>query len=217
VAVQGFGNAGSVIALRLHDAGYKVVAVSDSKGAIYTGNGLHIPSVKKIKEESRRLTAAYCEDSVCDSVPHERLSGEELLALDVDLLVPAALENAITEDNVDQVRARVILEVANGPISSAADQALHERGVTVIPDVLANAGGVTVSYFEWVQNRAGFYWTAGEVRRRLRDRMVTEAERLWAFAGERRIPLRTAAYAEALERINDAADAKGNKKLYATP
>jgi quercetin dioxygenase-like cupin family protein len=125
--------------------------------------------------------AVYCEGSVCDLVPPERLSGDELLALDVDLLVPAALENAITAANVDQVRARVILELANGPISSTADQALYERGVTVIPDVLANAGGVMVSYFEWVQNRAGLYWTADEVRTRLRDRMVTEAERLWAF------------------------------------
>lgn len=214
VAVQGFGNAGATIALLLHEAGYRVVAVGDSHGAIFSGGGLHIPSVKKVKEDSRLLQAVYCHGSVCDLVDHERLSNDELLALDVDLLVPAALENAITEANVDQVRASVILELANGPITSAADRALAERGVTVIPDVLANAGGVTVSYFEWVQNRAGLYWTAQQVRDRLRERMVGEAEHLWDFATEREIPLRTAAYARALTRIGEAADAKGSKELY---
>jgi len=213
-AVQGFGNAGATIALLLHEAGYRVVAVSDSHGAIFSGDGLHIPSVKKAKEDSRLLQAVYCHGSVCGLADHERLSNDELLALDVDLLVPAALENAITEANVDQVRASVILELANGPISSTADRTLVERGVTVIPDVLANAGGVTVSYFEWVQNRAGLYWTAQQVRDRLRERMVGEAERLWDFATERKIPLRTAAYARALTRIGEAADAKGSKELY---
>ncbi len=133
VAIQGFGNAGATIALLLHKAGYRVVAVSDSQGAIFSGDGLHIPSVKKVKEESSLLKATYCEKSVCDLVDHEPLSHDELLGLDVDLLVPAALENAITEINVDQIRAPVILELANGPISSAADRALAERGVTVIP------------------------------------------------------------------------------------
>jgi glutamate dehydrogenase (NADP+) len=215
VAIQGFGNAGATIALLLHEAGYNVVAVSDSRGAIFSSEGLHIPSVKKVKESSRRLQAVYCEDSICDLVPHERLSRDELLSLDVDILVPAALENAITEANVHQVKARVILELANGPITSAADQALHDRGVIVIPDVLANAGGVTVSYFEWIQNRAGIYWTGEEVRRRLRERMVVEAERLWSLANARRIRLRTAAYAQALGRIGEAVDAKGTKELYA--
>jgi glutamate dehydrogenase (NADP+) len=216
VAVQGFGNAGATIALLLHEAGYRVVAVSDSQGAIFSPNGLHIPSVKKVKEESRLLKATYCEASVCDLVDHEHLSHAELLGLDVDLLIPAALENAITEANVDQIRAPVILELANGPISSVADCVLAERGVTVIPDVLANAGGVTVSYFEWAQNRAGLYWSAQQVRDRLRERMVTEAQQLWDFATERQIPLRTAAYARALTRIGEAADAKGRKELYSS-
>lgn len=214
VAVQGFGNAGATIALLLHEAGYRVVAVADSQGAIFSGDGLHIPSVKKVKEESRILQAVYCEGTVCDLIDHERLSHDELLGLDVDLLIPAALENAITEANVDQVRASVILELANGPITSEADRVLTERGVTVIPDVLANAGGVTVSYFEWAQNRAGLYWTAQQVRDRLGERMVGETEHLWAFATEREIPLRTAAYAQALMRIGEAADAKGHKELY---
>jgi glutamate dehydrogenase (NADP+) len=214
VAVQGFGNAGATIALLLHEADYRVVAVGDSQGAIFSGDGLHIPSVKKVKEDSRILQAVYCQGTVCDLMDHERLSNDELLGLDVDLLIPAALENAITEANVDQIRASVILELANGPITSDADRVLTERGVTVIPDVLANAGGVTVSYFEWAQNRAGLYWTAQQVRDRLRERMVGETEHLWAFATEREIPLRTAAYAQALMRIGEAADAKGHKELY---
>jgi glutamate dehydrogenase (NADP+) len=217
VAVQGFGNVGATIALLLHDAGYRVVAVSDSQGAIFSGGGLHIPTVKKVKEESRHLQAAYCHGSVGDLTNHDRLSNDELLSLDVDVLVPAALENAITEENVEKIRAPVILELANGPVTSAADQALTERGVTVIPDVLANAGGVTVSYFEWAQNRTGLYWSAQEVRERLRERMVGEAVALWDFAAEHGIPLRTAAYAQALTRIGEAADAKGRKELYVTP
>jgi glutamate dehydrogenase (NADP+) len=214
VAVQGFGNVGATIALLLHNAGYRVVAVSDSQGAIFSEAGLHIPTVKKVKEESRHLQAAYCHGSVGDLTDHDRLSNDELLSLDVDVLVPAALENAITEANVGAIRAPVILELANGPISSAADRALAERGISVIPDVLANAGGVTVSYFEWIQNRTGLYWSAQEVRERLRERMVGEALALWDFAAEHDIPLRTAAYAQALTRIGEAADAKGRKELY---
>jgi glutamate dehydrogenase (NADP+) len=215
VAVQGFGNAGAMIAQRLFDAGYTVVAVSDSRGGIHAPQGLHIPSVRQQKEETRALHAVYCDGSVCDIVQHERISGDELLALDVDVLVPAALENAITERNVDDVKASVILELANGPVSSGADRALAERGVTVIPDILANAGGVTVSYFEWAQNRAGVAWTAAEVRDRLRERMVTEAERLWAVADQFSVTLRVAAYIQALRRIGEAVDAKGHKATFA--
>jgi glutamate dehydrogenase (NADP+) len=211
VAVQGFGNAGATVALRLHEAGYRVVAVSDSQGAIHAPDGLHIPSVKQVKEESRKLEGVYCEGSVCDAVDHEKLSGEELLGLEVDILVPAALENAITEENVDRVRAKVILELANGPVTSAADRTLYERGVVVIPDVLANAGGVTVSWFEWVQNRCGDRWTEEEVARRLEGRMTGETERVWELAEEREVSLRVAAYALALQRIGAAVDALGNR------
>lgn len=214
VAVQGFGNAGATMAGLLFDAGYKVVAVSDSQGAIYAPDGLHIPSIRKIKDESRTLQAVYRHGSVCDLVDHERLSGQELLALDVDLLVPAALEDAITSDNVDDVRAKAILELANGPVSSRADVALAERGVTVVPDVLANAGGVTVSYFEWVQSRNGYYWSAAQVREELHQRMVTETERVWALADELGVSLRVAAYVLALRRIGDAIDAKGHTDYF---
>jgi glutamate dehydrogenase (NADP+) len=214
VAVQGFGNAGAVIAEQLHDLGCKVVAISDSKGGIYRPEGLHVPSVRRIKEESRQLTAAYCQGSVCDIQDYEPITQDDLLALDVDILVPAALENAITERNVESVRAKLIVELANGPISAEADQQLYKRGITVLPDVLANAGGVVVSYFEWVQNRQGFPWTAEQVDERLQARMVTEAERLWSAASERGISLRVAAYAQALERIGEAVDAKGHTDTY---
>ncbi len=213
-AVQGFGNAGMTMARLLHDAGYKVVAISDSQGGIVKPDGLHVPSVAQVKLESRELRGVYCEGAVCELVEHERISNEELLHLDVDLLVPAALENAITEANVSDVKARMIVELANGPITPGADKALFERGVVVVPDVLANAGGVTVSYFEWVQNRQGFAWTADEVRTRLETRMVTEARRLWDFAQEKSVSLRVAAYAQALERIGDAVDAKGHRETF---
>jgi glutamate dehydrogenase (NADP+) len=217
VAVQGFGNAGATVAQLLFDAGYKVVAVGDSQGAVHAPQGLHIPSVKKTKEESRKLQAVYCEGSVCDLVDHERITNEELLELDVDVLVPAALENAITGLNVDRIQAKVILELANGPVTSKADAVLHDRGITVIPDILANAGGVTVSYFEWVQNRSGFYWTAEEVRTRLRDRMVRETEAMWALASELGISLRVAGYVQALRRISEAVDARGHAEHFAKP
>ena len=217
VAIQGFGNAGANLAQLLFDAGYRVVAVSDSKGGVYAPQGLHVPSVRKVKEESRSLQAVYCDGSVCDIVEHERLTPEEVLTLDVDVVVPAALENAITERNADAVRARVVLEVANGPVTSAADAALYERGVVVVPDILANAGGVTVSYFEWVQNRAGHYWEAHKVRERLRRRMVCETEGLWALAGELDVPLRKAAYVQALRRIGDSVDAKGHRGTVSLP
>jgi glutamate dehydrogenase (NADP+) len=215
VAVQGFGNAGATIAQLLFDAGYTIVAVGDSQGAVHAPQGLHVPSVRKVKEESRSLQAVYCEGTVCDLVEHERITNDALLALDVDVLVPAALENAITGLNVDGVRARVILELANGPVSSKADEVLHDRGVTVIPDILANAGGVTVSYFEWVQNRSGFAWTAQEVRDRLRVTMVRETEALWALKGELGVSLRVAGYVQALRRIGEAVDARGHAEHFA--
>lgn len=215
-AVQGFGNAGMTMAELLHEAGYKVVAVSDSQGAIYKPDGLHVPSVAKIKRESRALKGVYCEGSVCEVVEHDQITNEELLALDVDLLVPAALENAITADNVADVKAKMIVELANGPITPEADKVLYDNGQVVVPDVLANAGGVTVSYFEWVQNRQGYAWSADMVRDRLKERMVTEGERLWGFAEDKGVSLRVAAYAQALERIGAAVDATGHNADFAS-
>jgi glutamate dehydrogenase (NADP+) len=214
VAVQGFGNAGAVVADLLAKAGYQVVAVSDSQGGIYREKGLDIASIRQYKQEHRGITAIYCQDTVCNIMEHQAISNEELLALDVDVLIPAALENQITAENADRVRAKYIFEVANGPTTSEADRILEAKGILVFPDILVNAGGVTVSYFEWVQNRSGLYWRLTEINERLKERMVTEAEKVWSFAQEFDISLRTAAYAHAIERLGEALDAKGTRDYY---
>ncbi|CAO5053405.1 Glutamate dehydrogenase [Microcystis aeruginosa] len=214
VAVQGFGNAGAVVADLLAKAGYQVVAVSDSQGGIYREKGLDIASIRDYKQEHRGITAIYCEGTVCNIVEHEAISNEELLALDVDILIPAALENQITDENADRVGAKYIFEVANGPTTSEADRILESKGILVFPDILVNAGGVTVSYFEWVQNRSGLYWRLNEINERLKERMVTEAEKVWSFAQEFDISLRNAAYAQAITRLGEALDAKGTRDYY---
>ena len=214
VAVQGFGNAGAVVAALLAKAGYQVVAVSDSQGGIYREKGLDIASIRQYKQEHREITAIYCQDTVCHIMEHEAISNEELLALDVDVLIPAALENQITAENADRVRAKYIFEVANGPTTSEADRILDSKGILVFPDILVNAGGVTVSYFEWVQNRSGLYWQLNEINERLKERMVTEAEKVWSFAQEFDISLRNAAYAQAIARLGEALDAKGTRDYY---
>jgi glutamate dehydrogenase (NADP+) len=203
-AIQGFGNAGAQLAELLADDGYKVVAVSDSTRAIYNRNGLDIKAVRRAKNETGGLPADAGDE----------ISQEELLELDVDVLAPAALEDQITSANADRIKARVVLEVANGPTATDADPILEQNGVVVIPDILANAGGVTVSYFEWTQNKQGFYWSAEEVRQRLESRMVGEAEAIWSLAQDRDVTLRTAAYAHGLERISAAVDATGSREAY---
>ncbi|NCJ08498.1 glutamate dehydrogenase [Synechococcales cyanobacterium C] len=214
VAVQGFGNAGAVVADLLAAAGYRVVAVSDSKGGIYAPKGLDIPSVRQQKDATRGIQAVYCQGTVCNLVEHETISNEDLLTLDVDILIPAALENQITEQNASQVQARYIFEVANGPVSSTADPILEQNGVMVFPDILVNAGGVTVSYFEWVQNRSGLYWSEPEVEQQLRQRMVKETAQIWEIAQTREISLRTAAYVHAMTRLGAAITAKGTRDYY---
>ena len=214
VAVQGFGNAGATLAGLLDDAGYKVVAVSDSKGGIYTPQGLDIPSVIDHKNQNREMKAVYCQDSVCSIVDHQVISNQELLTLDVDVLIPAALENQITGNNAKEVKAKYIFEVANGPINSDADKILAEKDIYVFPDILVNAGGVTVSYFEWVQNRSGWYWTLEEVNERLKEKMRLEAEQTWKIAQDMTIDVRTAAYVHALNRLGEALDAKGTREQF---
>ncbi|MEO5378459.1 MAG: Glu/Leu/Phe/Val dehydrogenase [Magnetococcus sp. DMHC-6] len=225
VAIQGFGNAGSILASRLFEAGYKVVAVSDSQGGIYDANGLKISCILREKEASHALKSVYCPGSVRQTVDHPQLltpemtkpqliTNEELLTLDVDILIPAALENQITEKNAAAIQAKVIFEVANGPITSDADDILDRKGILVVPDILTNAGGVTVSYFEWVQNRAGYYWSLEEVNQKLESRMIAETEQVWKIAQEKKISLRTAAYVYALTRIGEAMDARGTKSYF---
>ena len=214
VAVQGFGNAGAIVAELLFNAGYKIVAVSDSKGGIYRREGLDVPSVRQFKDSTRTLKAVYCEGSVCNGVEHDTITNEELLALDVDILAPAALENQITESNARDIKAKAVYELANGPTTPGADEILRQQDVIVFPDILVNAGGVTVSYFEWVQNRQGLYWTLEQVNQRLRQMMVEETERIWAMTQEQGIAPRTAAYVHALNRIGDAVQAKGTKDYF---
>lgn len=214
IAVQGFGNAGAVLAELLFKAGYKVVAVSDSKGGIYAEQGLDIPSIRQFKDSSRDLKAVYCQETVCHVVEHATITNAELLELDVDVLAPAALENQITSENADRVKASYIFEVANGPLTPEADIVLDAKGIQVFPDILVNAGGVTVSYFEWVQNRGGFYWNLPDINQRLQDSMVTETEKILAIAQEFSVSYRTAAYIHALKRLGEAFDAKGSRVQY---
>jgi len=214
VAVQGFGNGGYHAARLLQEAGYKIVAISDSKGGIYSPNGFDVESVYEEKQRSRRVRAVYCEQSVCEMVDHDAISNKELLCLDVDILIPAALEGVITEKNADSVKASYIVEVANGPVMSGADSILESKGIVVIPDVLANAGGVTVSYFEWVQNLQGYKWTLEEVHSRLQSIMVAAFGDIWDFAKERKLSVRNAAYALAMQRIGDAVEAQGTRDYF---
>jgi glutamate dehydrogenase (NADP+) len=214
VAVQGFGNAGQHVALLLHADGYRVVAVSDSQGGIHRPEGFDVPSLAKNKNETRALRAVYCEGSVCNLVEAEQITNEDLLELDVDLLVPAALEGVITEENADRIRARTIVEVANGPITSTADQVLVANDVTVVPDILANAGGVTVSWFEWVQNRNGMSWTLEEVHERLAGIMQREFLAVHELATSLDVDLRRAAYAHALKRLGDAISSQGTQAWF---
>ena len=215
VAVQGFGNAGYHVARLLQEAGAKIVAVSDSKGGIVSDDGFDVDSLHREKQRTRRLRAVYCDGSVCEMTDHESIDNAQLLELDVDLLVPAALEGVITAENAPRVRAKLIAEVANGPVTHDADAILAEKGITVLPDVLVNAGGVTVSYFEWVQNLEGYPWSLAQVRERLEERLTIAFEAIVDLAAQRRIPIRNAAYLRAVERLSAALESHGTREYFA--
>ncbi|HLC88296.1 MAG TPA: Glu/Leu/Phe/Val dehydrogenase [Patescibacteria group bacterium] len=198
IAIQGFGNVGSYFAKFAYEAGFKIVAVSDSKTAIVdvSGNGgLDIPKIIKFKEAEK----SFAEIELSKI---EKISNEALLELEVDILVPAALEGVIDGDNAMDIRAKVILELANGPVTRQADKILEEKEVLVVPDVLANSGGVTVSYFEWFQNMNDQKWTNEEVRDKLKEKIQKAFSEVWELAGDEKISLRLAAYAVALNRIS---------------
>ena len=215
VAVQGFGNAGYHFARLADEAGYKVVAISDSRGAIYSKEGLEPDKVWQHKQENQELrTMLYCDGSVCDLTRYQQIESHELLELDVDVLVLAALENQINAENGDRVRAGCVLEVANGPVTSEADKILRNRGIPVLPDVLVNAGGVTVSYYEWVQNRAGYYWEEAKVYDRLEKSMTKEARTVFTLAEEKDVSLRTAAYILGVDRIAGAITEQGTHEYF---
>lgn len=200
VAIQGFGNAGRIAANLLSEQGCRIVAISDSKGALYQPEGLDLEKVKQLKD-----TATIKQYDSRYHLPNP----EEILELDVDILIPAALENVITAQNAHKVKASIVAEAANGPTTPEADRVLFEKGVLVIPDILANAGGVTVSYFEWVQNLMHYYWSEEEVNQKLGDVMVNSYNAVKALADEHKTDFRTAAYMISLKRIHEAMKARG--------
>ncbi|MFT7615934.1 MAG: glutamate dehydrogenase (NADP+) [Candidatus Woesearchaeota archaeon] len=214
VAIQGFGNAGYHIALMLRELGCKIVAVSDSKGAIHAYDGLDPYSINKIKQEKGKLEGVYCSGTVCDKVEHEHLTNEQLLELDVDILIPAALENQITKENADKVKANIICELANGPLTPKADEILKGKNVMVIPDILANAGGVSVSYFEWVQNKQNYYWDLERIHTELEEKMVKAFTLVKELSAKHQCDLRTAAYILATQRLNESISAQGTKQFF---
>lgn len=209
--VQGFGNAGAAIATMLHQDGWKVIAVSDTGGCVNDDSGLDPQKLKEAKKKHGSVTG-YAKDANGKKI--KVMQRDEMFALDCDLLVPAAMEDQISTDNADRIKASVIMELANGPVTSDADDILEKNGVIVIPDILANAGGVTVSYFEWVQNRQGFYWTEEEVQHKLRPIMERESGAVWRLAQKKGITLRTAAYVLGLERIAEAIQAHGTQNYF---
>jgi len=200
VAVQGYGNAGSVSARLLEDQGAKVIAVSDSRGGIYNPDGLDSRDVARFKRET---------GSVVDYPGAITISNEELLAIPCDVLVPAALAEVLHTENADKVRARVIVEGANGPITPEAEEILEAKGVFVVPDILANAGGVTVSFFEWVQNQQIFYWTEEQVNEHLRKHMIRSFREVLAVSQEKGVNMRVAAYIKAISRVARAIEYRG--------
>ena len=216
VAIQGFGNAGSIMAQFLHDAGYKVVAVSDSKGGVYRADGIDPSIALNVKSQQAHL-ACYEEGGACDISTIEGnekfrpISNDEIMELDVDILVPAALENVITKANAGKIKAKVIIELANGPTTPDADKILKEKGTIVIPDILANAGGVTVSYFEQVQNAYNYYWTLEETLTKLKKIMDDAFENVWQTAQKHEVDMRTAAYIVAIKRVTDALRYRGER------
>lgn len=204
VAVQGMGNVGSITAKLLNEEGMKVVAVSDVSGGIYKADGLNIPAIiDYLSKDRKNLLTGYEEDGMA------RITNEELLELDVKVLIPAALENQINASNADRIKADIIVEAANGPIASEADAMLNQKGITVVPDILSNAGGVVVSYFEWVQNIQSVSWSEEHVNEQLKAIMDQAFKSVWDISEEKHTTLRTGAYLIAVKRVVDAKNLRG--------
>src|ERR1700693_1227699 len=199
-AVQGFGNVGSFLAKFLHEEGASVVAISDSRAALYNAKGIDIAAAFAHKREHGTLAGLKDADQI---------TNDELLLLDVDILAPCALEQVITERNANEVKASIICEGGNGPVTPAADAILEDKGVLILPDVLANAGGVVVSYFEWVQGLQEYFWKETEVNAKLNDIMSRAFEETWGTAEEREMPMRVAAYGLAVRRVAEATITRG--------
>jgi glutamate dehydrogenase (NAD(P)+) len=195
IALQGFGNVGSFAARFLHEKGAKVVGVTDMTGGVYHPEGLDIPALLAYAKEKGTVAGFPGTDA---------LTNEALFALDVDVLIPAALGNVLHKENAGAVRAKFVVEAANNPTKPEADEIFHKKDIIVVPDILANAGGVTVSYFEWVQNRQHFKWDLARVRGELDKIMLDSFDRVWSIATEKKIPLRTAAYILGIGRVGRA-------------
>ncbi|MGG0669364.1 Glu/Leu/Phe/Val family dehydrogenase [Sporosarcina koreensis] len=199
IVIQGFGNAGSFLSKFLHDAGAKVIGISDAYGALHDPDGLDIDYLLDRRDSFGTVTTLF----------DNTISNSELLELDCDILVPAAIENQITEKNAHNIKATIVVEAANGPTTSEATKILTERGILLVPDVLASAGGVTVSYFEWVQNNMGYYWTEEEVREKMTTKMVDAFENVYNVASTRNIDMRLAAYMIGIRKTAEASRFRG--------
>jgi glutamate dehydrogenase len=199
VVIQGFGNAGSFLAKFMHDAGAKVIGISDVYGALYDPNGLDIDYLLERRDSFGTVTKLF----------KNTITNKELLELDCDILVPAAIENQITEENAPNIKASIVVEAANGPTTLEATEILTKRGILLVPDVLASAGGVTVSYFEWVQNNQGYYWTEEEVEERLEKVMVKAFNNVYEMAQTRRVDMRLAAYMVGVRKMAEACRFRG--------
>lgn len=199
VIVQGFGNAGSYLSKFMHDAGAKVVAISDVHGALYNPDGLDIDYLLDRRDSHGSVTNLF----------DDRITNEEMLELDCDILVPAAVENQITAKNAPNIKAKIVVEAANGPTTLEATKILVNKGVLLVPDVLASAGGVTVSYFEWVQNNQGYYWPEEEIERKLEETMVRAFNNVYNTAESRGIDMRLAAYMVGVRKMAEACRFRG--------
>lgn len=209
IAIQGFGNVGYHFAYHADKLGYKVVAVSGSKGGIYVEDGLDPEKTMECKKKKGGLSTCLCVDGKCSVNNGKNITNEELLELDVDILVPSALENVINKDNAHKIKATAIIEMANGPITPEADEILKKNKVLVIPDVLANAGGVTVSYFEWAQNLQGYYWTRDEVVAKLQPLMDNAFDSMWDMLKKHKTTGRMATYMNAVKSVIDTMMLRG--------
>lgn len=192
VVVQGSGNVGGIGAQLMHEKGYKVIGISDISGGLYNSKGIDIPAALDYLHKNRSFEGYKGADAV---------DGKELLELECDVLAPCATENQITSENAGRLKCRILAEGANGPTTPKADKILYEKGIFVIPDILANAGGVTVSYFEWVQDRMGYFWQESEVNQRLEEKMVPSFKELCHYATKHEVDTRTAAYMVAIDRV----------------
>ncbi len=199
VVIQGFGNAGSFLARFLYDQGAKIVGISDAYGALHDPEGLDIDYLLDRRDSFGTVTNLF----------DDTISNKELFEIDCDILVPAAISNQITEENANDIKAEIVVEAANGPTTMAATKILSERGVLLVPDVLASAGGVTVSYFEWVQNNQGYYWTEEEVNEKLREKLVKAFDTIYNLSENRKIDMRLAAYIVGIKRTAEAARYRG--------